>query len=113
MKHTNPKQYLASAHRAVAYGETIEWEELPSFADSLSRRLVPRGSLARASPDTVPDFETSSVFASTWNTTMAAELDSLPPPSQPFRETLTGLVMREVNEPDVFQHFFGPHTGQR
>lgn len=109
MNHSQPKQYLASAHRAVAYGETIEWEELPSFANSLSRRLVPRGSLARPSADTTSDFETSSVFASPWNTTMAAELDTLPP-SQPFREALSGLVMREVNEPDVFRHFFGRST---
>ena len=113
MNRIQPKQYLASAHRAVAYGETIEWEELPSFADSLSRRLVPRGSLVRTSPDTVPDFETSSVFASPWNTTMAAELDTLPPPSQPFREALDGLALREVNEPDVFRHFFGQHARGR
>ena len=106
MNISQPKQYFASTHRAVAYGEAIEWEELPSLADSLSRRLVARGSLARTVAGTPIDFEASSVFASPWNTTMAAELDTLPP-SQPFRETLTGLVMREVNEPDVFQHFFG------
>jgi hypothetical protein len=106
MNITQPKQYFASNHRAVAYGDAIEWEELPSLADSLARRLVARGSLARAVAGAPADFETSSVFASPWNTTMAAEFDVIPP-SQPFRETLTGLVMREVNEPDVFQHFFG------
>ena len=112
MNTSQPKQYFAAAHRAVAYGEAIEWEELPSLADSLSQRLVARGGLARAVAGMSPDFEKSSVFASPWNTTMAAELDTLPP-SQPFRETLTGLVIREVNEPDVFQHFFGQRTQGR
>jgi len=112
MNTSQPKQYFASAHRAVAFGETIEWEELPSLAGSLSRRLVARGGLARAVAGISPDIETSSVFAAPWNSTMAAELDTLPP-SQPFREALTGLVMREVNEPDVFQHFFGAHAHVR
>ena len=93
MNHANqPKQYLAATHRAVAYGGAIEWEELPS----MGRRLMTR----RA------DFEASSSFGTTWDTTMAAAFDVIPP-SQPFHETLSGLAMREVNEPDVFQHFFG------
>jgi hypothetical protein len=29
------------------------------------------------------------------------------PPSQPFREPFSGVVIREVHEPDVFRHFFG------
>jgi len=37
---------------------------------------------------------------------MAAELD-MPPPSEPFRETLEGLESREVFEPEVFRLFFG------
>ena len=92
MNPTQPKQYLAATHRAVAYGGVIEWDEMPS----MGRRL----SVKRA------DFEASSSFGNTWNTTMAADFDAIPP-SQPFRETLSGLHMREVNEPDVFQHFFG------
>ncbi len=92
MNTTQPKQYLAATHRAVAYGGVIEWEEMPS----MGRRIATH----RA------DFEASSGFGNTWNTTMAADFDAIPP-SQPFRETLSGLQMREVNEPDVFQHFFG------
>ena len=92
MNTTQPKQYLAATHRAVAYGGVIEWEELPS----MERRIASH----RA------DLEASSGFGNTWNTTMAADFDAIPP-SQPFRETLNGLHMREVTEPDVFQHFFG------
>ena len=92
MNQVQPKQYFAANHRAIAYGGAIEWEELPT----MGRRLWIRR----------PDFESSSSFGATWEATMAAPLDVLPP-SQPFRETLSGLHMREVNEPDVFQHFFG------
>ena len=117
-----PKQYFASTHGAEAYrettgettgetsGETIEWEELPSLADSLSTRLVARGALAGAAAGTSAD--APPVFAAPWTATMAAELDAVPP-SQPFREALSGLATREVNEPGVFQHFFGPHAHER
>ncbi len=92
MNTTQPKQYHAAMHRAVAYGGAIEWEEMPS----MGRRVLTRR----------PDFAPSTGFGNTWDTTMAAAFDILPP-SQPFSETLSGLAMREVNEPDVFQHFFG------
>ena len=122
MNPNQPKQYFAANHRAVAYdasvGAAIEWEELPSLVGSLSKRQVARGSLARAAAASLgdhatsagelpADFETSSVFAAPWNSTMAATLDTLPP-SQPFSEALHGMAMREVHEPDVFRHFFGP-----
>ena len=113
MNSTQPRQYFASNHRDVAYGATfagatrdaIEWEELPSLAGSVAHRPVARGALARAGSG----FESASTAAAPWNSTLAASLDTLPPapPSQPFREALSGLSMREVNEPDVFQHFFG------
>ncbi len=45
-------------------------------------------------------------FNTAWGVTMPAELDALPTP-QPFREAMHGLAMREVNEPDLFRHFFG------
>jgi hypothetical protein len=107
MNHAQPKQYFAAQHRAVAYGGAIEWEELPSLADTLSKRLVNRGSWAHDAANTVSGFEASTSFQqSPWHATMPADLDALPP-SEPFRETLTGLSMREVKEPDVFHHFFG------
>ncbi|MEO8059983.1 MAG: hypothetical protein ABI671_16845 [Burkholderiales bacterium] len=107
MSHAQPKQYFAAQHRAVAYGGAIEWEELPSLADSLSKRLVSRGNWARDAANTVSGFEASTSFQpSPWDATMPADLDALAP-SEPFRETLNGLSMREVIEPGVFHHFFG------
>ena len=65
----------------------IEWEELPSLAGSLAQRL--------AAATNTP-----------WDATRPAGLDASVP-SQPFREPVNGLAIREVNEPDVFRHFFG------
>ena len=42
---------------------------------------------------------------SPWDATRPAELEATPA-TQPFRE-LKGVAIREVNEPDVFRHFFG------
>ena len=127
MNSTQPRQYFASNHRDVAYGatfasaarEAIEWEELPSLAGSPAHRPVARGALSRASVGAraglETGFETGPASTAPWNTTLAATLDALPPspPSQPFREALSGLSMREVNEPDVFRHFFGSFTSGR
>ena len=106
MSHAQPKQYFAAQHRVIAYGGAIEWEELPSLAGSLSRRLVTRSSWPHDAANTVSGFEASTSFHSPWDATMPADLDALAP-SEPFRETLYGLDMREVKEPDVFMHFFG------
>ena len=65
----------------------IEWEELPSLAGSLVKRLA----AAAHGP---------------WDATRPAELEAAVP-SQPFREPVNGMAIREVNEPDVFRHFFG------
>lgn len=78
--------------------DAIEWEELPSFADSLSHRLVTLGTRRGAD-----DADTAPVA---WAETMASSLDMLPP-SEPFREPLEGLQTREVHEPDIFRLFFG------
>jgi hypothetical protein len=96
--HPQPKQYFASNHRAVVYADAIEWEELPS----LTQRLVQRGANDSA-------FGQATGFSASWDNTMPAELDPAPV-SQPFRETLAGLSTREVIEPDVFRHFFGPNA---
>ena len=61
----------------------IEWEELPSLA----------GRIAAAT-------------GAPWDATRPADLDA-GAPSQPFREPVHGVAMREVHEPDVFRHFFG------
>lgn len=79
--------YLSRDFRPNAPAGAIEWEELPSLAGSLAQRIV----AATARP---------------WDNTLPAGLDSTVP-SQPFREPVNGVAIREVNEPDVFRHFFG------
>ena len=101
MNHAQPKQYFAATHRAVLHADAIEWEEMPS----LTQRLVQRGANDSG-------FGMSTGFSASWDNTMPAELDSAPV-SQPFRETLAGLSTREVVEPDVFLHLFGPNAGLR
>lgn len=61
---------------------------------------MPRRRLTRR-----PDFAPSSGFGNAWDITIAPDDDILPP-SQLFIQTLSGLATREVNAPDVFQHFF-------
>ena len=74
----------------------IEWEELPSLAGSLASRLVSLG-LRR---------DGSSPAGQAWDATRPAALDTLPAP-KPFREPLAGCAVREVEDHDVFRHFFG------
>jgi hypothetical protein len=93
-------QQFLSAKRFLARGDAIEWEELPSLADSLAERMI--DDAARRRHATQLDGST----VSAWDNTMPADLLSIAP-SQPYRETLSGLVTREVLEPDVFRHFFG------
>jgi hypothetical protein len=105
MQSTPPQTLPATELRLRRHGEGIEWEELPSLADSLAQRLVsydPRQRIAAGS--TLSEFELR--FGSSWDNTLPASLDPAPQP-EPFRETLRGLVMREVREPEVFRHFFG------
>ena len=78
--------YASQGFRSAAAG-AIEWEELPSLAGSLAKRAA----TASQAP---------------WDATRPAELDTTPP-SQPFREPVNGMAIREVLEPDVFRHFFG------
>lgn len=108
MSYAQPKQYFAATHRAVtsavAGADAIEWEELPSLAGSLAKRLVRRTSMQERANDS--SFMNSRSFASPWDNTMPAALD-MAPPSQPFHEPIEGLSTREVNEPGVFHHFFG------
>lgn len=86
---------------SMKHEDAIEWEDLPSFADSLTKRLVMLGE--RASVE-----RAEAAAAPVWVETMAADLD-FTPPSEPFREPLQGLQTREVHEPEVFRLFFGEH----
>jgi hypothetical protein len=103
MNTLHAKSSYTFTRRGPAPAGAIEWEELPSLADSLAQRLITRG--VRPAVGTAREFENSSTFGSPWDATMPAQLDSLPEP-QPFRETLNGLATRELYEPDVFRHFF-------
>jgi hypothetical protein len=94
---------LTTSHRHTAFArlspsmgrrDSIEWEDLPSFAESLTSRLVMLGT--RQAEGAAP----------VWVETVVAGLDPMPP-SEPFREALQGLQTREVHEPEVFRVFFG------
>jgi hypothetical protein len=115
MSHSQPKQYFASTHRAIANADAIEWEELPSLAGSLAKRLVQRGSWQRADSQlrgaNDSDFMHSTA-GSPWDNTLPAAFDPAPV-SMPFTEPLSGLSTREVHEPEVFAHIFGPNAGDR
>lgn len=91
MRHTPSTMHFSHAFAARSFrtpvAGAIEWEELPSLAGSLAKRI--------AAATNAP-----------WDATRPAELE-VPVPSQPFREPVNGLAIREVNEPDVFRHFFG------
>jgi hypothetical protein len=45
-------------------------------------------------------------FNTAWGVTMPAHLDTVPQPAM-FEEAISGLVTREVDEPELFKHFFG------
>ena len=98
--HSQAAHPLAPRYPAGAPKDTIEWEELPS----LTPRLVPMN-LKRTQP--APMLRTQAAdFNTAWGVTMPAHLDTTPQPA-PFRETIRGLVTREVDEPELFKHFFG------
>ena len=98
MRHAQPTSTRRSLQQQAWQSDAIEWEELPSLADSLHQRLVVLGERHRGADAADSGYD--------WERTQVSELDALPP-SEPFREALEGLVMREVIEPDVFRHFFG------
>jgi len=99
MLTTTSRPHVARLSPSMRGQDAIEWEDLPSFADSLTHRLVTLGTRQADGP------------APVWVETVVAELDALPP-SEPFREALKGLQTREVHEPEVFRVFFGtPASG--
>ena len=91
MRNAPSTMHLSHAFASRAFlspvAGAIEWEELPSLAGSLAKRLA----VTNQTP---------------WDATRPAELEAAVP-SQPFREPVNGMAIREVNEPDVFRHFFG------
>ncbi len=75
-------------YRAPMPDKGIDWEQLPSMAHLIAR-VKPRGI------DDEP----------VWAETMPVDFDTLSP-SDAFVEALPGIMLREVNEPDVFKLFF-------
>jgi hypothetical protein len=86
MRHAPSTLHFSHAFRAPLPAGGIEWEELPSLVKRVRAETTTAG---------VP-----------WDATRPAELEPASV-SQPFREPLEGVAIREVTEPDVFRHFFG------
>ena len=110
MRHVPRTLPFSHAMRPLTHNGAIEWEELPSLADSLAERLVVLGSRHRdaiaAARARALAFERAAALRQAWDATRPAELEPTRSP-QPFAEPLQGLSLREVDEPDVFRHFFG------
>jgi hypothetical protein len=87
MRHAPSTLHLSHAFRPAPPVGAIEWEELPSLA----QRVRPSLPVSAGVP---------------WDSTRPAELE-VRPASQPFHEPMQGVAIREVDEPDVFRHFFG------
>lgn len=100
MIRTNARPALASKHEAVDFRDSIEWEEVSAPSEALCPVLQPIPTPKAADP-----VEAAQHFNSAWNNTLPAHLVETPPAS-PFSEPLQGMVMREMNEPEVFRHFF-------
>jgi hypothetical protein len=86
MRHAPSTLHFSHAFRSPPPPGAIEWEELPSLAQRVRQTSI-------------------GVATAPWDATRPTELESTPA-SPPFRE-LKGVAIREVNEPDVFRHFFG------
>jgi hypothetical protein len=87
MRHAPSTLHFSHAFRSPPAAGAIEWEELPSLAQRV-----------RHAPLAGPS-------GAAWDATRPAELETVTV-SAPFRE-LKGVAIREVDEPDVFRHFFG------
>ena len=87
MNRSTAPQSLTIQFRPLPSNDAIEWEEMPKLAVRRTGEEHEGGAA--------------------WKNTMPASLmDTIAPP-KPFREALDGLSMREVDEPEIFQHFFG------
>ena len=110
MRHVSTTLPFAQPERPLTRSGAIEWEELPSLADSLAERLVVLGTRHRdaiaAAQARASAFERAAAMGHVWDSTRPMELEPERAP-QPFREALDGLAIREVIEPEIFRHFFG------
>ena len=109
MRHAPSTMHFSHAYGASSPAGAIEWEELPSLAGSLGDRLVIVGHRrigAAAEAARMRNAPLAPTAGTPWDSTRPAELET-EVVSLPFREPLEGVAIREVNEPDVFRHFFG------
>lgn len=72
--------------------ETLRWEELPAISDPLGRRVAALAA-TRERGSAPPAWEVTGVD------------------SDPFRQPLDGLAVREIDEPELFRRFFGRSAG--
>jgi hypothetical protein len=90
--------------------EPFEWEELPSLANVVLRRHVPRSSYTLAAEfvaEARGRLRSQAPHSPVWVETEPSELDPAMT-SEPLHDTeLAGLAAREIMEPEVFRHFFG------
>jgi len=77
---------------------------LTSVADTLAQRLG-----TKPLPTTASRFELGPRLGASWANTIPAGLDARVPPEL-VCEPLLGLSIREMAEPEVFNHFFGSVT---
>ena len=101
MTRTSARPDQASTHLTIDFRDSIEWEELSGPGPAATPALRPI-----AMPKAIDQARATQHFNAAWNNTMPAHLVETPPPA-PFSEPLAGMVMREMNEPDLFKHFFG------
>jgi hypothetical protein len=99
--HTQAANPLAR-YPGPAQHDAIEWEELPSLAP----RMVPMDLRPAASVRPIVMRTQATDFNTAWGVTMPAPLDTVAQPAM-FEEAISGLVTREVDEPELFKHFFG------
>lgn len=91
---SHPSSAITRLSPRMERQDAIEWEDLPSLADSLAKRLAVMGT------------REGEAAAPVWVDTVAARLEPMLQ-SEPFREALQGLQTRELHEPEVFRVFFG------
>lgn len=83
--HAAARRWVARQHAL----EAIEWEELPSLAETLRRG----------------DYSST---RGAWSSTERMDLMAMPAPAPaPFVESIDGLHVREIANDEVFRHFFG------
>lgn len=95
-------QPATPTYQLLGFKDFMEWDELASLAHALTQRPAAPAKAPPAAEGPSPAAD----FNSAWNVTLPAALATMPEPA-PFREAIEGLATREVNEPEVFRHFFG------